>query len=154
MISTLPMISKFLLLGTSPSGSRPKVMLVLSRMRSKYLGNYVQRRARNDDFSIKSATKLGAVTPIRIRRHERRPIHRISASRLQQSARPFCFVAAALACFCAACFRVDFGDLAPLCLITTLGFADASLVSASIILVRGSQIGKTKLSVRKAEERP
>ena len=52
-----------------------------------------RRRARNDDFSIKSATKLGAGTPIRIRRHERRPIHRISASRLQQSARPFCFVA-------------------------------------------------------------
>ena len=35
-----------------------------------------------------------------------------------------------------------------------LGFADASLVSASNIPVRGSQIGKTKLSVRKAEERP
>jgi hypothetical protein len=61
---------------------------------------------------------------------------------------------AALACFCAACFRVDFGDLAPLCLITILGFADASLVLASITPVRGSQIGKTKLSVRKAEERP
>jgi hypothetical protein len=31
-------------------------------------------------------------------------------------ARPFCFVAAALACFCAACFCVDFGDLSPICL--------------------------------------
>jgi len=121
-------------------------------LRSETFCRDVQRRARNDDVSIKSATKLGAGTPIRIRRHERRPIHRISASRLQQSARPFCFVAAAVACFCAACFRVDFGDLAPLCLITTLGFADASLVSASIIPVRGSQIGKTKLSVPEAPE--
>ena len=32
------------------------------------------------------------------------------------NARPFCFVAAALACFCAACFCVDFGDLSPICL--------------------------------------
>jgi hypothetical protein len=38
-----------------------------------------------DLLPIKSATKLGAGTPIRIKRHQRRPIHRISASRLQQS---------------------------------------------------------------------
>ena len=31
-------------------------------------------------------------------------------------ARPFCFVAAALACFGAACFCVDFGDLSPIML--------------------------------------
>jgi hypothetical protein len=35
-------------------------------------------------------------------------------------ARPFCFVAAALACFCAACFCVDFGDLSPICLLPPL----------------------------------
>jgi hypothetical protein len=31
-------------------------------------------------------------------------------------ARPFCFVAAAFACFCAACFWVAFGDLSPISL--------------------------------------
>jgi hypothetical protein len=30
------------------------------------------------------------------------------------NALPFCFVAAAFACFCAACFCVDFGDLSPI----------------------------------------
>src|SRR5438132_11314226 len=73
-------------------------------------------------------------------------------------ARPFCFVAAALACFCAACFCVDFGDLSPIWLITTLVLSDASLESTNFgiaplifgpqpCLTRGSQIGKTKLSV-------
>src|SRR5258708_10985942 len=36
-------------------------------------------------FQLNLRPKLGAATPIRIRRHQRRPIHRISASRLQQS---------------------------------------------------------------------
>ena len=88
-------------------------------LRSETFCRDVQRRARNDDFSIKSATKLGAGTPIRIRRHERRPIHRISASRLQQSARPFC---------------VDSGDLAPLCLITTLGSQTRALSQHQLYL--------------------
>jgi len=43
----------------------------------------------------------------------------------------FCFVAAAFACFCAACFCVDFGDLSPICLNYPLGLADASLESTN-----------------------
>jgi hypothetical protein len=81
------------------------------------------------------------------------------------NALPFCFVAAAFACFCAACFCVDFGDLSPICLNyhpwfgrreplnrPTFGIAPLTFGSQPC-LNRGSQIGKTKLSVRKAEER-
>src|SRR6266436_7203194 len=46
-------------------------------------------------------------------------------------ARLFCFVAAALACFCAACFCVDFGDLSPICLNYHLGLSEASLESTN-----------------------
>ena len=123
-------------------------------LRSETFCRDVQRRARNDDFSIKSATKLGAGTPIRIRRHERRPIHRISASRLQQSARPYLLRCSRPCLFLRGLLPRRLWRFGALMLNYPLGFADASLVSASIIPVRGSQIGKTKLSVRKAEERP